>query len=94
LILSGLYQAAIAMSHDMNLRRSVKKSSIDESKLLDAIGLAQMQEEIKKKVMRITKENAEKMVQESKVEPSLADDELEKYLDDALEEVRRKKITK
>jgi hypothetical protein len=94
LILSGLYQAAIAMSHDMNLRRSVRKSSIDESKLLDAIGLAQMQEEIKKKVMKITKENAEKMLQESKVEPSLADYELEKYLDDALEEVRKKKITK
>jgi hypothetical protein len=94
LILSGLYQAAIAMSHDMNLRRSVKKSSADESKLLDAIGFAQMQEEIKKKVMKITKENAEKMVEESKVEPSIADNELEKYLDEVLEEVRKKKITK
>lgn len=94
LILSGLYQAAIAMSHDMNLRRSVKKSSADESKLLDAVGFAEVHDEIKKKVMRITKENAEKLVQESKVEPSLADTELEKYLDEALEEVRKKKNTK
>jgi hypothetical protein len=78
----------------MNLRHSVKKSSADESKLLDAIGFAQMQEEIKKKVMRITKENAEKLVETSKVEPSLTGTELEKYLEDVLDEVRRKKITK
>jgi hypothetical protein len=43
LILSGLYYSAISVAHDARLRQSIKKSAIEESKLLASIGAAQME---------------------------------------------------
>jgi hypothetical protein len=43
LILLGLYHSAISVAHDAKLRREVKTSTINETRLLGSIGTAQMQ---------------------------------------------------
>jgi hypothetical protein len=41
-------------------------------------------------VIRITKENAYELSQNTGIEPTLTDDEIKHYVDHALEEVKRK----
>ena len=48
LIYNGLYFSAISVSQDMTLRQSIKKSVMEQSKLLDNIGTAEMEKEIQK----------------------------------------------
>ena len=43
LIYAGLYYSAISVSQDTALRKSIRKSVMDQSKLLDKIGTAQME---------------------------------------------------
>ena len=40
------------MSGDINLRQTIRKSAIEEAKLLVSIGSAQMQEQLRKKFWR------------------------------------------
>jgi hypothetical protein len=49
---------------------------------------AQMQQEIQKKVLKVTKEQQEILTEQTGVEPSLSEDELKKYLEKVLQEVK------
>src|SRR5215208_5525316 len=55
LILMGIYSSAISMSEDVKLRRAIRKSAVDESKLLVGVGSAQMEQKIEKKVIEMAK---------------------------------------
>lgn len=46
LIYNGLYFSAVSISQDMALRQSIKKSVMEQSKLLHNIGTAEMENEI------------------------------------------------
>ena len=52
LIYVGIYSAGISMSDDINLRQTIRKSAIEEAKLLVSIGSAQMQQQLEKKVLQ------------------------------------------
>jgi hypothetical protein len=88
LILIGIYSAAVSVSQDVKLRKSVRKIAVNELKLLDSIGTAEMQEKIQKKVMIITKENRDNMIEETGVSPSLTEEDIKSYLDEVLQEVK------
>ena len=85
----GIYSSAISITKDSKLRRAIRKFAMTESKLLDSIGLAQMEQEMQKKVLRIAKEQEEKMIEETGVESSLDEGEMKKYLQEVLNEVKR-----
>ena len=53
LIYSGLYSSAITVSQDISLRHSIRKSVTEQSKLLDSIGTAQMEQELQSRVLTI-----------------------------------------
>ena len=91
LVLQGIYNSAVSVAHDVDLRRSIKKSALKESKLLDSMGKAEIQHELEKKVMKITKDKAGVITQESEVQPSLSEDELKKYFDEVISEVRKER---
>jgi hypothetical protein len=76
------------------LRKSIRRYAVDESKLLDSIGMAQMEAEIEKKVLTLAKRNQEKMAEESGVQSSLSEDDIKQYLGQVLQEVRKKKTPK
>ena len=52
LIYVGIYSAGISMSEDINFRQTIRKSAIEEAKLLVSIGSAQMQQQLEKKVLQ------------------------------------------
>ena len=59
------------MSEDINLRQTIRKSAIEESKLLVSIGSAQMHQQLERKVLQSAKDRAEKMTSETGVQLSL-----------------------
>jgi hypothetical protein len=91
LILIGLYGSAISIAEDSKLRQSIKSSTRDELKLLDSIGISQLQQDIERKVMAATKANAANLTQQSGIEPSLTEEEIHEILSQVAIEIRRKK---
>lgn len=81
----GLYSSAASISQDSILRQSIMKSAMEQSKLLDSIGTAQMEKEMQTLVSSVSKKAAD-MANESGVENSLSDDEIKDYLEFVLKE--------
>ena len=71
LIYSGLYSSAVTVSQDVALRNSIRKSVTEQSKLLDSIGTAQMEQELESRVLTISKKVSDKMEEETGVETSM-----------------------
>jgi large-conductance mechanosensitive channel len=90
----GIYSSAISVSMNSKVRQYIRKSAIEESKLLDSIGSAYMTEEIEKRVMLMTKQNSDKMAMAGGIEPTLSKDEAKEYLAQVLEEIQRDKDNK
>lgn len=90
MIYAGLYSGAITVSQDSTLRKTISKSVMEQSKLLDSIGTAQMERELVSRVMTLTKKVSDDLREKSGVEVSITEDEAKNYLDEVLEEVKRK----
>ena len=86
-IMVGIYSSAISVSEDSELRRSIRKFAIKESKLLDSIGIANMEQEIQKRVLRLAKEQEENMIEQTGIESSLDEDDMKEYLGQVINEV-------
>jgi hypothetical protein len=90
LILVGIYSSAISISQDANLRREIRHLAIKESKLLDSIGLAQIEDELRNRVLHMaalsTRDAAERGVPST-----LEEEDVSRYLDDVLKEVNASK---
>ena len=76
LIFVGVYASAISFSEDTELRKSIRKYAITESKLLDSIGSAQMEQQIQRRVIDMMRQNQDRFSNETGVEPSLSEDEV------------------
>ena len=83
----GIYSSAISISEDTGLRRSIRKTAIDEFKLLDSIGTAQMSQQLQDKVGRPVKEYSDTMDREVGVQPSLSEQDAKQYLKEVIEEL-------
>ena len=88
LIIIGIYSSAISVSQDVKLRKSIRNSVQEQSKILDSIGTAQMEQELERKVLMITREQQENMTEETGVQSSINEDEVRKYLDQVIREVK------
>ena len=88
LILMGIYSSAISMSEDAKLRHAIRKSAVDESKLLVGIGSAQMEQKIEKKVIEIAKDHAANMTEQTGVQLSLTEHDMKQYLSTVLKEIK------
>jgi hypothetical protein len=88
LILIGIYNSAVLVSANNDLRKSVYKYAL-ESKLLGQIGRAEVEIEMQKAVMKIT--NGEKnLITKTDEEPIELDGrELKKYLEFVIHEVKK-----
>jgi hypothetical protein len=90
-LFTGLNHSAISTAEDSNLRRSIKVSARQQLKLLDSIGNAEVVERLEKKVLEVTKSNAENLRKESGIEPSLSLTETKQYLYEVLDELKDRK---
>jgi hypothetical protein len=94
LILTGLYRSAVSVSQDIRLRSSIKNTTRSQAGLLDDIGSAEMQGELEKKVMKVTKSNADTLAKQSGVEPSLTEQEIIDYIQQATKEIKKQEARK
>jgi hypothetical protein len=76
LILLGLYASAISVSQDIELRKSIKKSTLRESKFLDSMGTAHMEKELMKRMLVKAREERKELIQESGVISSFSEDDV------------------
>jgi hypothetical protein len=91
LLFIGLHRSAISTAEDSTLRRSIKVSTRQQLKLLKSIGTAEMERKLEKKVFEVIKSNADNLMQETGIEPTLSMDETKQYLYEALEEAKKLK---
>jgi hypothetical protein len=93
MVLIGIYSSAISISEDSRLRSSIRDLAMKEATLLDSIGTAQMEQQIQRRVISFTKQNQDKLVEETGIQSTLTEDEMKQYIDQVIEEVMRKKAT-
>jgi hypothetical protein len=91
LVLVGIYSSAISISQDANLRREIRHLAIRESKLLDSIGTAQLEQEIAKRVVTVAKKHSASITEKTGVEPSLTDHDMKLYMAEVLREIKASK---
>lgn len=91
LIYSGLYSSAATVSQDANLRQSIRRSVTEQSKLLDSIGTAHMEQELQSRVLTIARKNSDAIAEETGVETSMDEDDMKDYLEIVMKELHSKK---
>jgi hypothetical protein len=90
LILVGIYSSAISISQDAKLRQTIKKMTVEESKLLDSIASAEVEKQIVHNVLSTIKANQEEMKYEIGIETSLDEKDMVNYLQEVIKETRTK----
>ena len=93
LLLMGIYSSAISISTDQKLRLYIRNTAKEESKLLDSIGSADMEQRIVKKVMGVTRALSKNTIENSGVQPSITEDDIKQYLGQVLSEVKKRKTS-
>ncbi|MFZ0556729.1 MAG: hypothetical protein WAM26_15730, partial [Nitrososphaeraceae archaeon] len=94
LIMIGIYSSAVSLAHDVKLRELIRSSTFEQTRLLDSIGTAHMESEITGRVLKIVKDNRDKMEEETGVKASFTDEELIDYLNLVHDEVRMQRRKK
>ena len=91
LLLLGVYASAISVSEDSKLRQSIRQVALREPRLLDSIGTAQMEQEIQRRMLAVTRKTRKLMTEETGVQSSLSEDDMKQYLQQVIEEVKKTK---
>jgi hypothetical protein len=87
LVLLGIYSSAISISQDAKLRREIRDLAIRELELLDRIGSAQKEEEIRKRVLHMARLNRSDVAAQVDVPSALDEEDVNQYLVDVLNEI-------
>jgi hypothetical protein len=93
LVLLGIYSSAISVSEDSKLRQSIRVLTLKDSRLLDSIGTAQMEQEIQRRVIALTKQNQDTLAKETGIQSSLTEEDMKQYLEQVIEEVKKQRGT-
>jgi hypothetical protein len=91
MIVIGLYTSTISISQDSRLRSYIRRLASPQSTLFDSIVSAESSKEIEQKVMEVVKKHSFGMEDQSGIETSLDDVEVQRYLKEVIEEVKRHK---
>lgn len=89
LVIVGIYSSAISLAHDAKLRRTIRNYALTESRLLDSIGMAHLEQGIENRVMRLMRETRKEMMEETGINSSLSEGEIKLYLSEVLAEVKK-----
>src|ERR671916_135376 len=87
---TGIYSVALSLAQDAKLRHLARKYA-REYALLDTLGIAQLDAEIRRKYLKLIDEHAGAMKKETGIEPLTDDNEIRQYLDLVIRETREKK---
>jgi hypothetical protein len=91
LILLGLYASAFSVSEDVELRKSIRKSTLRESKFLDSMGTAHMEKELVKRMVIKARAEQNNLTKESGIESSLTEEDIMNIVKEEEKDVRKHK---
>ena len=74
----------------MTLRQSIKKSVMEQSKLLDNIGTVEIEKEVQKRVLTVVKKTSADMKESTGVDASMNEGEMKDYVELVIKELRSK----
>ena len=91
ILLIGLYSTAVLLSQHAQLRKSIR-NSIDEqhSRLLDGIGMSELEREIDKKIEPLVQRHSEQMNMQTELELTISEEEVKKYMNEILRDLHKK----
>jgi hypothetical protein len=87
--LTGISSSAISVSIDSRLRHLIRRSIADQSKLIDSIALADMSQDLQKRILTIAKDHSESLAAETGIRSSLSESDMNHYLEKVLNEIVR-----
>jgi hypothetical protein len=88
LVLVGVYSSAVSVAQDADLRRSIRNSIEQQLDLLDNIGTAQMENEIVKNILAVTKKQSMQSAEQTGVGSSLEEGDIREYLIQVVKETK------
>jgi len=92
LLYLGIYSSALSVSEDSRLRQTIRKEALKESqRFLDAIGTAEMEQEISRKVVKFSEKVKHIMEDETGIRTSIDEDDVKRYLNEVLIELKSEK---
>ena len=94
LLFIGFYFSAISIAQNYQLRSTIKKSANEESRLIGSIGNAQLEEELKKKLLYVVKRQQDSMTEEAGIQSSLTEEEIKEYVEHAIQQIKNTKQNK
>lgn len=91
LLLIGLYSTAVSLSEHAQLRKSIR-NSIDQQhfKLIDHIGMSELQKEVDKKITPLIKRHAEQMDMQTAIDIPVSEEEIKQYISEVLNDLHEK----
>ena len=91
LLYLGIYSSALSVSEDSRLRQTIRREAMKESQqFLDAIGTAEMEQEVERRVIRFSKRTKDLMEQETGISTSVDESDIKRYLEEVLIELKGK----
>jgi hypothetical protein len=90
LIYNGLYFSAVSVSQDMTLRQSIRKSAMEQSKLLHSIGSAEMENVVQKQLLIAARKTSESMADKTGIEASMDENDIKAYVQLVIKEISKK----
>lgn len=91
-LLFGLYSSALSLSQDITLRNHLRSIAKSDNNLLSSIGTAQMETEVKRAIgelKEVADEQEKELAEKTGIETPVAENEVEDYLKQVIEEVSR-----
>ena len=89
LIYTGLYSSAVIVSQDTSLRHSIRRDMNEQSKLLDSIGTAHMEQELQSRVLTIAKKHSDMITEKTGVEASMTENDMKEYIEMVTKEIHK-----
>lgn len=86
----GIYSSAVSLSEDSKLRQAIRDITIQESyKFLHNIGAAQVEQQIKKKIIIATKAKQLNMEHDTGISSSISEANMSQYIFEVIKEVEK-----
>jgi hypothetical protein len=89
LIYIGIYSSAASVAQDIKLRKSIRDSVERQLDLLRNIGTAELEREMMKRILNVTKAMSVEISEQTGVEPSLEEQDISDYVDEVIKETRQ-----
>ena len=74
----------------MTLRQSIRKSAMEQSKLLHSIGSAEMENEVQKQLLIAARKTSESMTDKTGIEASMDENDIKAYVQLVIKEISKK----